>query len=104
MRGANPKNVVPVAAGARAVIAAAAGVAAAAVYALLVRPWHLRWGATDEEAGEPLPGDDLRSDANVVATHAITIDAPAADVWPWLVQIGRGRGGFYSYTWLENLV
>jgi hypothetical protein len=84
--------------------AGAAAAAAAAAYVLLVRPWHLRWGAADEEAREPLPGDDLRPDANVLATHAVTINAPAADVWPWLVQIGQGRGGFYSYAWLENLV
>jgi hypothetical protein len=83
---------------------AAAGAAVAALYVLLVRPWHLRWGATDEEARGPLPGDDLLPSPKLQATHAVTIRAPAADVWPWLLQIGQGRGGFYSYTWLENLV
>jgi hypothetical protein len=53
---------------------------------------------------ESLPGDELVAGAKLKATHAITINAPAADIWPWLVQMGQNRGGFYSYTWLENLV
>lgn len=81
--------------------AAAAGLAA---YAILIRPWHLRWGTSKEELDMPLPGDELVKDPTLNATHAITIDAPCEDVWPWLVQIGQNRGGFYSYTWLENLV
>ena len=78
--------------------------AAVSAYAFLIRPWHLKWGATDEEVNMPLPGDELVEDPKLNATHAITINAPAAEVWPWLVQIGQTRGGFYSYTWLENLV
>jgi hypothetical protein len=85
-----------------ALAAADAGVLAA--YVLAVRPWHLRWGATDEEVSESLPGDELVSHPNVMATHAITINAPVEEVWPWLVQIGQDKGGFYSYSWLENLV
>lgn len=85
-----------------ALTAACAGAAAAYVYA--VRPWHLRWGATDEELKERLPGDELVEHPNVEATHAIDIDAPVAEVWPWLVQIGQDKGGFYSYAWLENMV
>ena len=77
---------------------------AGTAYHLFARPRHLRWGATDEELTETLPGDDFKPDAEVQVTHAITIDAPAAEVWKWLVQIGQGRGGFYSYTWLENLI
>ncbi len=80
-----------------------AGAASAAAYFLLVRPWHLRWGATDEEVGRVLPGDDLLPDPQIRATHAVTIHAPVSYVWPWLVQLGQGRGGFYSYDWLENL-
>ncbi len=76
---------------------------AAGIYALIVRPWHLRWGATDAELERGLPGDDLIPDPIYETTHAITIDAPVDSVWPWLVQIGQGRGGFYSYDWLENL-
>lgn len=86
------------------VLGAIGGVAALSAYAFLVRPWHLRWGATDEEVNMPLPGDEFVEDPKLNATHAITINAPAADVWPWLVQLGQRRGGFYSYTWLENLV
>lgn len=78
--------------------------AALAAYAFLIRPWHLRWGATEAEIQEPLPGDDVVPSPKHEATHAITINAPAADVWPWLVQIGQNRGGFYSYSWLENVV
>ncbi len=89
---------------AKLVVGAISGVAALSAYAFLIRPWHLRWGATDEEVNMPLPGDEFVGDPKLNATHAITINAPAADVWPWLVQLGQRRGGFYSYTWLENLV
>jgi hypothetical protein len=81
-----------------------AGAAGAAAYAFVVRPWHLHWGATEDEAKRALPGDDFIADPQIASTHAVTINAPAAQVWPWLVQIGRGRGGFYSYTWIENLM
>jgi hypothetical protein len=83
--------------------AAAAGAAALASYVFVARPKHLRWGATDDELDEPLPGDEIVPHPEQQATHAITINAPVADVWPWLVQVGQTRGGFYSYTWLENL-
>ena len=83
---------------------AVAGAGALAAYALGVRPWHIRWGATDEELSERLPGDEFVEHPNVEATHAITINAPLSEVWPWLVQIGQDKGGFYSYSWLENLV
>jgi hypothetical protein len=73
------------------------------VYALVLRPWHQRWGATDAEVHATLPGDELIAATGQV-THAITINAPPEKVWPWLMQIGRDRGGFYSYTVLENLV
>ena len=81
-----------------------AGLAGVSVYALAIRPWLLRWGATAAERSKSLPGDLLVPQANSSATRAITIDAPPERVWPWIVQIGQGRGGFYSYTWLENLV
>lgn len=73
-------------------------------YALLVRPRHLRWGAVDEEVDAPLPGDDLVPSPDLTATRAITIRAPIEDVWPWIAQMGQGRGGLYSYDALENLV
>jgi hypothetical protein len=74
------------------------------VYALVIRPYHMRWGATDQEVAMALPGDvSIPADA-AVSTRAITIHAPAATVWAWLVQTGQNRGGgWYSYTWLENL-
>jgi hypothetical protein len=88
----------------KVLISAFGGAAALAAYAFLIRPWHLTWGATNEELKKALPGDDLVQDPKLNATHAITIDAPVEDVWPWLVQMGQNRGGFYSYAWLENLV
>jgi hypothetical protein len=81
------------------------GAAALAGYAMLVRrlrPWYNRWGASDEELRKPLPGDGLIGAEGPVSNHAVTIHAPAEEVWPWLVQMGQDRGGFYSYTWLEN--
>lgn len=82
-------------------LAVGAGIAA---YALTVRPWLLRWGSTENEQRMQLPGDELLPEAKYQTTHAINIDAPAALVWPWVIQIGQGRGGFYSYDWLENLI
>ncbi len=79
------------------------GVAGLGAYLTLIRPWTRSWGATGEETGETLPGDELVSDPGVSMTRALTIDAPVERVWPWLAQIGQDRGGFYSYTWLENL-
>jgi hypothetical protein len=63
----------------------------------------LNWGASAEEAGRQLPGDELLEDADIVATRAITIEAPPAAVWPWLVQMGPGRAGAYIHDWIENL-
>jgi hypothetical protein len=63
-----------------------------------------RWGATDVEINRSLPGDELAQHNKWGYTHAITIRASAAEIWPWLVQIGQGRGGFYSYEFLENLI
>jgi len=87
----------------RSSILAPAVIAAGLAYFLALRPWHLRWGATEEEVTAGLPGDEISSGDSGV-THAITIDAPPEDVWPWILQIGQDRGGFYSYTFLENLV
>jgi hypothetical protein len=85
--------------------AGASGVAiVAAAYTLAIRPWQLGWGATEEESTRLLPGDDLIAEPDITATRAITIRAPAANVWPWIAQLGQGRGGFYSYDLLEDLV
>jgi hypothetical protein len=80
-----------------------AGVAAIGYFAFL-RPRHLRWGTEGREADAPLPGDKLIPNAESSATHGITIEASAEDVWPWLAQIGQDKGGFYSYSVLENLL
>ena len=72
------------------------------VYVWFVRPWTKRWGATDEEVHRIMPGDAIVQRADYVATRAITIKATPEDVWPWLVQIGSGRAGWYSYDRLDN--
>lgn len=82
-------------------LAVAALVGYVAVLAIF-RRYYVQWGATDEEVAQPLPGDELMDHAS--ANHAITIHAPVETVWPWLVQIGQDRAGFYSYSFLENLV
>ncbi|RDI14261.1 hypothetical protein DEU38_1332 [Rhodococcus sp. AG1013] len=69
-----------------------------------LRHWRTGWGATAEEAVATLPGDELVPDAAWSYTHAITVAAPPERLWPWIVQLGQGRGGFYSYAGLENLV
>ena len=68
----------------------------------LYRRWHLRWGATDHEVQAPMPGDELVPKASMQATRAITIDAPPELVWPWIVQMGYRRAGFYTYDLLDN--
>jgi hypothetical protein len=88
----------------RYVAAATALAGAGAACVLLARPWHLRWGATEQESRAPLPGDDLLANPDLAATRAITVGASTAEVWPWIAQLGQGRGGFYSYDFLENLV
>ncbi len=83
----------------RAFLVAAGG---AALIVLRRRLW--RWGATDAEVTATLPGHSILAAADLSATRAVTIDASAADVWPWIAQPGQGRGGFYSYVRLENLI
>jgi hypothetical protein len=70
--------------------------------AILLRPWHSTWGSTAYERAAELPGDELVPGSRYVMNHAVRIDAPAEVVWPWLVQMGQDRGGFYSYDWLER--
>jgi len=81
---------------------AAAGTVA--LYYGRVRPWMYTWGARADEAAAVLPGDEFVQSGAPRTTRAVTIDAPVAAVWPWLVQIGEGRGGFYSYSLLERAV
>jgi hypothetical protein len=77
---------------------------AAASYPILWRNRCLTWGATADEVAANLPGDELLPDARVVTTRAIQIGAPPDCVWPWLMQMGSGRAGDYTYDWMENLL
>jgi hypothetical protein len=91
----------------KAVVAlACAAATSGVVYPLVVRPRISRWGATDEEVRRALPGDELTSPFGYrrISTRAITIDAPPEEVWPWLVQMGSGRAGFYTHEWVERLL
>ena len=74
-----------------------------AAYWRWARPYQLRWGATGAEAGRPMPGDELNPDPGYLATRAITIEGTPEEIWPWLVQMGYKRAGFYGYDILENL-
>jgi hypothetical protein len=80
-----------------------AGAVAGLVAGLAVRRAR-NWGAESEEIAAVLPGDELMPEPAVTTTRAVDIDAPAAEVWRWLVQMGAGRGGMFSYDWLENVV
>jgi len=82
----------------------AVALAAIAGSAAWFRRYYLRWGATDAEAAGTLPGDDVLPTPDLQVTRAVTIKAPADAVWPWLAQMGQGRGGLYSYDFLENLL
>lgn len=78
--------------------------ATTAFYLALRRRMIVNWGATAEEAQSRLPGDELLESADGVSTRAISIDAPASAVWPWIAQMGPSpRGGAYTYDWIENL-
>jgi len=79
-------------------------IAAAVTYAVAVRPRIVRWGAADDEIEGQLPGDELIEDAMSQTTRAITISAPVSEVWPWLIQLGEGKGGLYSYDAIENMM
>jgi hypothetical protein len=84
--------------------ALSAAVGTAVAVAPLLRRRYLRWGATDDEVSVALPGDELVPRPGLTATRGVTIRAAADSVWPWIAQLGQGRGGFYSYDFLENLI
>jgi hypothetical protein len=84
--------------------ASTAAVLVPVTYLLFFRRWCLRWGALEDEVTAKLPGDELLADAGLVTTRAITINKPPETVWPWLAQMGSGRGGAYTYDWIENLL
>ena len=77
--------------------------ALALVYWVPLRRWFSRWGTTPEERARAMPGDALIPSPTSTSTGAITVNAPPEDIWPWLVQMGTGRGGLYSYDWLDRL-
>jgi len=73
------------------------------VYLVFLRPWQLRWGATDAELKRSMPGDEIVDKPSFNATRAVTIHAPSQNIYPWIVQMGVGRAGWYSYDLLDNL-
>ena len=79
-------------------------VAAAAIYVGLVRPWMLNWGASSEERSRALPGDDVVPEGSYETTRAVTIHAGVDAIWPWLIQMGQDRAGFYTHNWVERLL
>ena len=66
--------------------------------------WMAHWGATTAELRAALPGDERIENSDLTTTRAVTVRTRAIDVWPWIAQLGQGRGGFYSYDALENLI
>jgi hypothetical protein len=84
-------------------IAAAAASVASLAYLRLFRPWQLGWGATPDEVSRTLPGDEVVAHPTFDATRAITIAARPDQIWPWLLQVGVKRAGWYSYDLLDNL-
>lgn len=84
------------------------GVAVAAIFLLYVAgaavlwPIHRGWGSTPAEYAMALPGDAPDRNPALEIQHAVTVNAPPEAVWPWLVQLGQDRAGFYSYDWLER--
>lgn len=87
----------------RRVLPGLCSAAAIALFVSVYRPWHLRWGATDAEVHQVLPGDEIVAAATFAATRAVTIDAAPEAIWPWVVQLGFNRAGWYSYDLLDNL-
>ena len=83
-------------------IGAGAASAAAVAYFGFLRRWHMTWGATAQEADGAVAGDELMPHPDIVATRVVEIDAGPAAIWPWLVQMGPGRGGAYTYAWIER--
>ena len=69
----------------------------------LYRPWHLKWGATSEDLARSMPGDEIVRRPIFNATRVVTIDARPEDIWPWILQIGFSRAGWYSYDLFDNL-
>jgi hypothetical protein len=71
---------------------------------MLLPKWIETYGATQGEVNDTYPGDEILPSPVIQWTHAITVKAPVEKTWPWIAQIGQSRGGFYSYTFIENLI
>jgi len=84
-------------------VGGATAIVAVFLYLQFIRPWQVRWGATDFEVAREMPGDDFIAEPTFNATRAVTIDAPPEKIWPWLLQIGHKRAGWYSYDWIDDL-
>ena len=77
-------------------------IVAVILFQWVYRPWNLTWGATDEEVNRSMVGDEIVESPTFVATRAISIEAKPEEIWPWIVQMGYKRAGFYSYDFLDN--
>jgi hypothetical protein len=82
----------------------ALGAGASSIYLFAIRPWMLDWGSTASERRASLPGDDVSPGARYVTTRAATVAATPDRIWPWLVQMGQDRAGFYTHNWVERLL
>jgi hypothetical protein len=72
------------------------------IYIFIIRPWHLKWGATTKEVKLCLPGDEIVRKPDFNATRGISISAPPEEIWKWIIQIGSRRAGWYSIDWMDN--
>jgi hypothetical protein len=72
-------------------------------YLLWIRPWQMRWGSTSQDLVLAMPGDEIVRQPTFNATRAVTIEAQPEQIWPWLMQVGCKRAGWYSYDWIDNL-
>jgi hypothetical protein len=89
----------------RAIVVTISALLIALGFRRVVRPWYLRWGATDAEVARAMPLDDHVPQPRLRSTMAITIDAPPDRIWPWLAQMGDApRAGYYSFAWIERLM
>jgi hypothetical protein len=83
-------------------VVGAAAIAGTVLLSPLIRRWYRRWGAADDELRQAIPGDELVPHPKSQITMAVAVQAPAAKVWPWFVQLGCQRAGWYSYDLLDN--
>ena len=102
-RNTSSASITPAARVVRASVLLGSVAALAASYCRWVRPWQLTWGSTAAEVARAMPGDDVVDRPSFIATRAVTVAAPPENIYPWLVQMGVGRAGWYSYDLLDNL-